>query len=114
MGPIFEGRTKLFVTKWIKYIAVTLTTLLYALCISRMARVQSTCQTTQLHLHSKCFLKMLGIEWQGMLPETEVIMRAGIRIIHTLLQKSINLRLFVGTVEPLLYDHPQNHIGVVV
>ena len=21
---------------------------------------------------------------------------------------------FLGTVEPLLYDHPQNHIGVVV
>ena len=23
-------------------------------------------------------------------------------------------RLFVSTVEPLLYDHPQKHIGVVV
>ena len=35
-------------------------------------------------------------------------------IINIILYNINNLRSYYNTVEPLLYDHPQNHIGVVV
>ena len=40
------------------------------------------------HFHSKCLRIILSIKWQDMVPDTEVLTRAGIHSIHTLLQKA--------------------------
>ena len=40
------------------------------------------------HIHKKCLRTLLSIKWQEMVPHTEVLTRAGIRSIHTLLQKA--------------------------
>ena len=65
--------------------AVVLTVLLYACeswtVYSRHARNPN-------HLHSKCLRIILSINWQDMVPDTEVLTRAGISSIHTLLQKA--------------------------
>ena len=65
--------------------AVVLTVLLYACeswtVYSRQARNLN-------HFHSKCLRIILRIKWQDMVPDTEVLTRAGILNIHTLLQKA--------------------------
>ena len=71
---------------WIKvYMAVVLTVLLYACetwtVYSRHARKLK-------HFHTECLLIILSIKWQDMVPDTEVLTRAGIPSIHTLLQKA--------------------------
>ena len=40
------------------------------------------------HFQTKCLRIMLSIEWQYMVPDTEVLTRVGISSIHTLLQKA--------------------------
>ena len=40
------------------------------------------------HFHSKCSRIIVSIMWQDMVPDTEVLTRAGIPSIHTLLQKA--------------------------
>ena len=40
------------------------------------------------HFHSNCLRIILSIKWQDMVPDTEVLTRAGILSIHTLLQKA--------------------------
>ena len=71
-------------TKLNVYMAVVLTVLLYACeswtVYSRHAR--------KLHFHTKCLWIILSIKWQDMVPDTEVLTRAGIPSIHTLLQKA--------------------------
>ena len=65
--------------------AVVLTVLLYACeswtVYSRHARKLK-------HFHTKCLRIILSIKWQDMVPDTEVLTRAGISSIHTLLQKA--------------------------
>ena len=65
--------------------AVVLTVLLYA-CESwtvynRHARKLN-------HFHTKCLRIILSIKWQDMVPDIEVLTRAGIPSIHLLLQKA--------------------------
>ena len=40
------------------------------------------------HFHTKCLRIFLNIKWQDMVPDTDVLTRAGIPSIHTLLQKA--------------------------
>ena len=72
-------------TKLKVYMAVVLTVLLYACkswtVYSRHARKLN-------HFHTKCLQIILSIKWQDMVPDTEVLTRAGIPSIHTLLQKA--------------------------
>ena len=41
------------------------------------------------HFHTKCLRIILSINWQDMVPDTEVLTRAGIPSIHTILQKAL-------------------------
>ena len=73
-------------TKLKVYMAVMLTILLYACeswtVYSRHARKLN-------HFHTKCLRVILSIKWQDIIPDTtEVLTRAGIPSIHTLLQKA--------------------------
>ena len=72
-------------TKLKVYMAVVLTVLLYACeswtVYSRHARKLN-------HFHRKCLRIILSINWQDMVPDTEVLTRAGIPSIHTILQKA--------------------------
>ena len=65
--------------------AVVLTVLLYACqswtVYSRHARKLN-------HFHTQCLRIILSINWQDMVPDTEVLTRAGIPSIHTILQKA--------------------------
>ena len=67
------------------YMTVVLTVLLHACetwtVYSRHARKLN-------HFHIKCLRIILSIEWQDMVPDTEVLTRAGIPSIHILLQKA--------------------------
>ena len=67
------------------YTAVVLTVLLYA-CES--CTVYSRHARKLNHFHTKCLRIILTIKWQDMVPDTEVLTRAGIPSIHTLLQKA--------------------------
>ena len=71
-------------TKLKVYVTVVLTILLYACeswnVYSRHARKLN-------HFHTKCLRIIWSIKWQDMVPGTEVLTRAGIPSIHTLLQK---------------------------
>ena len=40
------------------------------------------------HFHTKCLRIIFSSKWQDMVPDTEVLPRAGIPSIHTLLQKA--------------------------
>ena len=71
-------------TKLNVYMAVVLTVLLYA-CESWT--VYSRHDRKLNHFHTKCLRIILSIKWQDMVPDTEVLTRAGIPSIHTLLQK---------------------------
>ena len=66
-------------TKLNVYMAVVLTILLYACeswtVYSRYARKLN-------HFHTKCLRIILSISWQDMVPDTEVLTRAGIPGIH--------------------------------
>ena len=65
--------------------AVVLTVLLYA-CESWTVY---SCHARKLnHFHTRCLRIILSIKWQDMVPDTEVLTRAGIPSIHTLLQKA--------------------------
>ena len=65
--------------------AVVLTILLYA-CES--GTVYRRHARKLYHFHTNCLRIILSIKWQDMVPDTEVITRADIPSIHTLLQKS--------------------------
>ena len=70
-------------TKLKVYMAVVLTVLLYA-CESWT--VYSGHARKLNHFHTKCLRIILSIKWQDMVPDTEVLTRAGTPSIHTLLQ----------------------------
>ena len=67
------------------YVAVVLTVLLYA-CESWT--VYSRHPRKLNHFHTKCLRIILSIKWQDMVPDTEVLTRAGIPSIHTILQEA--------------------------
>ena len=65
--------------------AVVLIVLLYA-CES--CTVYSRHARKLNHFHTKCLRIILSIKWQDMVPDTEVLTRAGIPSIHTPLQNA--------------------------
>ena len=79
---VWDGRGISQETKLKVYMAMVLTVLLYELwtVYSRHARKLN-------HFGTKCLRIILSIKWQDMVPDTEVLTRAGIPSIHTLLQK---------------------------
>ena len=82
---VWERRGLSLSTKLKVYRAVVLTTLLYA---SETWTVYSR-HTKQLNrLHLNCLRKILRIKWQDRTPDTEVLERAGIPSVYTLLQKT--------------------------
>ena len=66
-------------------VAVVLTVLIYA-CESWTVYSRHAIKLN--HFHTKCLQIMLSINWQDMVPDTEVLTRACIPSIHTLLQKA--------------------------
>ena len=85
MKKVWDRRGISQETKLKVHMAVVLTVLLYAYeswtVYSRRARKLN-------HFHTKCLRIVLRINWQDMVPDTEVLTRAGIPSIHTLLQKA--------------------------
>ena len=79
-------RKGLSITTMIKiYCAVVLTTLLYA---SETWTVYKRHARKLNHFHLNCLRKILRIKWQDKIPDTEVLERAGLTSIYTLLLKS--------------------------
>ena len=72
-------------TKLKVYLAVALTVMLY---VFESWTVYTRHDRKLNHFHTKCLRIILSIKWQDMLPDTEVLTRAGIPSIHTLLQKA--------------------------
>ena len=67
------------------YHAVVLTTLLYA-CETWTVYSRHAKQLN--HFHMSCLRRLLNVKWQDRIPDTEVLERAGIPSIHTLLEKA--------------------------
>ena len=72
-------------TKIKVYRAAVLTTLLYG---SETWTVYQRHAGKLNHFHTTHLRKLLGIKWQDKIPDTEVLARAGLPSIHTLLKKS--------------------------
>ena len=82
---MWERRGLSLNTKLKVYHAVVLTTLLYA---SETWTVYNRHARQLNHFHLSCLRKLLRIRWQDKIPDTEVLGRAGMPSIFTLLQKS--------------------------
>ena len=65
------------------YRAVVLPTLLYA-CKTWTVYQRHTKRLN--HFHTSCLRKLLKIKWQDRIPDTEVLKRAGMQSVHTLLK----------------------------
>ena len=65
------------------YRAVVLPTLLYA-CETWTVYQRHAKRLN--HFHTSCLRKLLKIKWQDRIPDTEVLKRAGIQSVHTLLK----------------------------
>ena len=70
-------------TKLKVYKAVVLPTLLYA-CETWTVYQRHTKRLN--HFHTSCIRKLLKIKWQDRIPDTEVLKRAGMQSVHTLLK----------------------------
>ena len=70
-------------TKLKVYRSVVLPTLLYA---SETWTVYQRHAKRLNHFHTSCLRKLLKIKWQDRIPDTEVLKRAGMQSIHTLLK----------------------------
>ena len=80
-GSIWDRSGIRLDTKLEVYRAVVLPTLLYAYetwTVYHAKRLN--------HFHSSCLRKLLKIKWQDRIPDTEVLKRAGMQSIHTLLK----------------------------
>ena len=82
---VWERRGLSLTTKLKVYQAVVLTTLLYA-CETWTVYSRHAKQLN--HFHMSCLRRLLNIKWQDKIPDTEVLERAGIPSVHTLLQKA--------------------------
>ena len=72
-----------FGTKLKVYRFVVLSTLLYA---CKTWTVYQRHAKRMKHFHTSCFRKRLKIKWQDSIPDTEVLKRAGMQSVHTLLK----------------------------
>ena len=70
-------------TKLKVYKAVVLPTQLYA---CKTWTVYQRHAKRQNHFHTNCLRKLLKIKWQDRIPDTEVLKRAGMQSVHTLLK----------------------------
>ena len=82
---IWERRGLSLATKLKVYHAVVLTTLLYA---SETWTVYSRHAKQLNHFHLCCLRSLLRIKWQDKIPDTEVLERASIPSVYSLLQKA--------------------------
>jgi hypothetical protein len=82
---VWERRGIKVTTKIKVYKAIVLITLLYA-CETRT--VYSRNARRLQHFHTTCLRRVLGIKWQQKIPDREVLERASLPSIHTLLQRS--------------------------
>ena len=82
---VWERRGFSIPTKMKVYRAVVLTTLLYA-CETWTVYSRHAKQLN--HFHLSCLRRLLHIRWQDKIPDTEVLQRAGIPSVYTLLQKA--------------------------
>ena len=84
-------------TKLKVYRAVVLPTLLYA-CETWTVYQRHAKRLN--HFHTSCLRKLLKIKWQDRIPNTEVLKRAGMQSVHTLL----NLAQLKWTGKPCYQD----------
>ena len=82
---VWDRRGISLTTKLKVYRAVVLTTLLYA-CETWTVYSRHSKQLN--HFHLSCLRRLLHIRWQDKIPDTEVLRRASIPGVHTLLKKS--------------------------
>ena len=82
-GSIRDRSGIRFDTKLKVYRAVVLPTLLYA-CESWIVYQRHAKRVN--HVHTSCLRKLQKIKWQDRIPDTEVLKRAGMQSIHTLLK----------------------------
>ena len=88
LGSIWDRSGIRLDTKLKVYRSVVLPTLLYA---CETWTVYQRHAKSLNHFHTSCLRKLLKIKWQDRIPDTEVLKRAGMQSIHTLL-KSAQLR----------------------
>ena len=82
---VWERKGISIVTKLKVYQAIVLTTLLYA---SETWTVYSRHARKLNHFHTSCLRRILKINWQDKIPDSEVLTRAKIPSVNTLLQKA--------------------------
>ena len=82
---VIHGESRPRSTKLKVYCAVVLTTLLHA-CETWTVYKRHAKQLN--HFHMNCLRRLLRIKWQDKIPDSEVLRRASILSIHTLLQKA--------------------------
>ena len=82
---VWDRRGIQTMTKIKVYKAVVLTTLLYG-CESWTVYQRHAKKLN--HFHTTRLRKLLGISWQDRIPDTEVLSRAGLPCIHTMLMKA--------------------------
>ena len=82
-GSIWDRSGIRLDTKLKVYRSVVLPTLLYA-CETWTVYQQHAKRLN--HFHTSCLRKLLKIKWQDRIPDTEVLKRAGMQSVHTLLK----------------------------
>ena len=82
-GSVWDRRGIRLDTKLKVYKVVVLPTLLYA---CKTWTVYQWHAKRLNHFHTSCFRKLLKIKWQDRIPDTEVLKRAGMQSVHTLLK----------------------------
>ena len=82
-GSIWDRSAIRLDTKLKVYRSVVLPTLLYA-CETWIVYQRHAKRLN--HFHTSCLRKLLKIKWQDRIPDTEVLKRAGMQSIHTLLK----------------------------
>ena len=81
-GSIWDRSGIRLDTKLKVYRSVVLPTLLYAWKTSTVFQWHAKRLN---HFHTSCLRKLLKIKWQDRIPDTEVLKRAGMQSVHTLL-----------------------------
>ena len=82
-GSIWDRSAIRFDTKLNVYRSVVLPTLLYA-CETWTVYQRHAKRLN--HFHTSCLRKLLKIKWQDRIPDIEVLKRAGMQSVHTLLK----------------------------
>ena len=83
-GSIWDRSGIRLDTKLNVYRSMVLPTLLYA-CETWTVYQRQAKRLN--HFHTSCLRKLLKIKWQDRIPDTEVLKRAGMQSVHTLLKK---------------------------